>query len=154
MGEWRYNSKHSELEHRQKRAVCLRCRPLQSLGKRPRYELGRKLVELKVRAGSAAEKTDLFLLKYSASKLSSFNALRSRCNGLPGTNILLCGQGCNLKRTQTIQGVITFLVLKHHVVSIYTNSFNVKNTYVLSKQCICVFCMGLKTNSCYFTIQR
>jgi len=64
------------------------------------------------------------------------------------------GMGLNLKGTKAIQGVNTFLVLKSQVVSICTTSFNVENIYVLSTQCICVFCMDLETNTCYFPIQH
>ena len=40
------------------------------------------------------------------------------------------------------------------VVTIRTKSFNIQQLYVLPTQCICVFCVDLRTNSDYFPIQH
>jgi hypothetical protein len=34
-----------------------------------------------------------------------------------------------------------------------TNRFNIQKSYVLPTQCICVFCMDLRTNSDHFPVQ-
>jgi hypothetical protein len=47
-----------------------------------------------------------------------------------------------------------FLTLKGPVVTICTARFNIQQYYVLPTQFIYVFCVDLKTNSDYFTIQH
>jgi hypothetical protein len=38
--------------------------------------------------------------------------------------------------------------------TLYINRFNIHKFYVLPTQCIYVFCVDLRTNSDYFTVQR
>jgi hypothetical protein len=40
------------------------------------------------------------------------------------------------------------------VVTIHTTRFNIHKFYVLPTQCIYVFCVDLRTNSDYFTVQN
>ena len=40
------------------------------------------------------------------------------------------------------------------VVTFCINKFNTQQFYVLPTQCICVFCLDLRTNSDYFPIQH
>jgi len=46
------------------------------------------------------------------------------------------------------------LILQSPVVTIRTTRFNIHKFYFLPTQCIYVFCVGLRTNSDYFTIQH
>jgi hypothetical protein len=48
---------------------------------------------------------------------------------------------------------ISFNVL-NLVVNICTAMFNIQQFYVLPTQCIYVFCVDLRTNSDYFTVQH
>ena len=57
--------------------------------------------------------------------------------------------------------VVTSLKLPEHrgycmnnQVTIFTISFNTHKFYVLPTQCIYVFCVDLRTNSDYFTVQH
>jgi hypothetical protein len=44
--------------------------------------------------------------------------------------------------------------LSSPAVTKHTNRFNIKKLYVLPTQCICVFCVDLRTNSDYFTVHH
>ena len=46
------------------------------------------------------------------------------------------------------------VTVSRRVVTICITSFNIQQFYVLSTQCICVFCVDLRTNSDYFPIQH
>ena len=46
------------------------------------------------------------------------------------------------------------LIRSSPVVTICTNQFNSQQFYVLPTQCVCVFCVDLRTNSDYFPKQR
>jgi hypothetical protein len=46
------------------------------------------------------------------------------------------------------------LTLHNLVVSLSTAMFNIHKRYVLPTQCIYVFCVVLRTNSDYFTVQH
>jgi hypothetical protein len=46
------------------------------------------------------------------------------------------------------------LALQGSVVTICTAMFNIQQFYVLPTQCIYVFCVDLRTNSDYFTVQH
>jgi len=46
------------------------------------------------------------------------------------------------------------LTLYSPVVTIRTTRFNIQKLYVLLTQCIYVFCIDLRTNSNYFTLQH
>ena len=47
-----------------------------------------------------------------------------------------------------------FLILQKPVVTICTIGLKIQQFYVLPTQCIYVFCVDLRTNSDYFTIQH
>jgi hypothetical protein len=54
-----------------------------------------------------------------------------------------------------VRGVVTTeLCLQSAVVTICTTTFNIQQFYVLPTQCIYVFCVDLRTNSDYFTVQH
>jgi hypothetical protein len=44
--------------------------------------------------------------------------------------------------------------LQNLVLTLYTAKFNIRKFYVLPTQCIYVFCVDLRTNSDYFTVQH
>ena len=46
-----------------------------------------------------------------------------------------------------------FSRLQNLVVTFYSHKFRVQNFFILPTHCICVFCVDLRTNSDYFTIQ-
>jgi hypothetical protein len=52
----------------------------------------------------------------------------------------------------SIEGIINLLKLSGYY--IYIIRFNFKKFYVLPTQCIYVFCVDLRTNSDYFTVQH
>jgi len=59
-----------------------------------------------------------------------------------------------IKSVQMLAYIGTNLTLYSLVVTFFTTRFNVQQFYVLSTQCIYVFCVDLRTNSDYFPIQH
>jgi hypothetical protein len=64
-----------------------------------------------------------------------------------------CGIGMRCDKV-TCRPQAVALTLCSPAVTVRTARFNIQQCYVLPTQCVCVFCVDLRTNSDYFRIQH
>jgi hypothetical protein len=103
-----------------------------------------------------------FRIDYGVTETGYFSVLKweglSSVIGHPRTErdsvstILLCVR--NSRRCIEPEMKLFLITFRTPVVTIWTTMFNIQQFYVLPTQCIYVFCVDLRTNSDYFTVQH